>query len=434
MSIEVIDSLVKKYEDEIVEFLRNLIKAKSYNPPGNEAEVVNVIIDKLKEVGIKYEVLEPAPNRSNLIFNVNLGSGPILLFNGHTDVVPPGDLSKWKYDPLSAVVINGKIYGRGATDMKGGLASMIMSIILYLRSESLVKNINGRIVMVASADEEMNSDYGLKYLVKVRRESLIADYAIVGEPTGMSNVGKAIIIGEKGDYEVHVKIYGKKAHSSVPFLGVNAVELACNFVHNLRRLKLPKVKSPISKLDLIKQFINRRPKAMPGRPKGSLLQYLKTITETIYSVTMIRGGFKGNVIPDECEVVIDFRVIPGHKSGDVVNAVKKLLNDLGINKFNIEVPIIFEPSVLKNGDDLVNVLKEGVKVFYGHDPIVTLAPGASDARILRNILGVKTIVFGPGNGELAHSDNEYIEINDVLNSTKVYMYTISKLLSKKEKS
>jgi len=87
-----------------------------------------------------------------------------------------------------------------------------------------------------------------------------------------------------------------------------------------------------------------------------------------------------------------------------------------------------------NGNDLINVLREGIKVFYGHDPIVTLAPGALDARILRNVLGVKTAVFGPGNGELAHSDNEYIEVNDVLNSTKVYMYIINKLLSKKEKS
>ena len=210
MSIEIIDSLVKSHKDEIVEFLRDLIKAKSYNPPGNEIEVINVIIGKLREVGIRYEVLESAPRRSNLIFNVNLGDGPTLLFNGHTDVVPPGDLSKWKYDPLSAAIVDWRIYGRGATDMKGGLASMIMGIIFYLRSESLTKDVNGRIVMVASADEEMNSDYSLKYLVKVKKESLIADYAIVGEPTGMGNVGKAIIIGEKGDYEVHVKIYGKK--------------------------------------------------------------------------------------------------------------------------------------------------------------------------------------------------------------------------------
>jgi len=345
------------------------------------------------------------------------------------DVVPPGDLSKWKYDPLSATLVNGRVYGRGAVDMKGGLAAMIMSIILYMRSEILLKETSGRVVMAATADEEMNSDYGLKYLVKVKSEALRADYAIIGEPTGISGVGKTIVIGEKGDYEVHVKIHGKKAHSSIPSLGVNAVELACNFVHNLRKLKLPKVKPPISKYELIRRFAAKGLRLQSNVPKGEFIYYLRALTETVYSATMISGGFKANVIPDECEVVIDFRVLPGHKLEDVISAVEKLLKDLGIEKFDINVPVVFEPSVLEGGSDLIGAVKEGARAFYGDDPVVTIAPGATDARILRNTLGIKTVLFGPGNGELAHSDNEYIEVEDILRSTKVYMYVMHKLLS-----
>lgn len=172
MTYEVINTLVNSCKNEIIRFLQDLIRAESYNPPGNEAKVAKVIADKLQEVGIEYQIIESAPRRANIIFTADFGGSKTVLFNGHMDVVPPGDLSKWEHDPLSAALVDGRVYGRGATDMKGGLASMIMSIILYMRSEALLKETAGRVIMAATADEEMNSDYGLKYLADVRGDAL----------------------------------------------------------------------------------------------------------------------------------------------------------------------------------------------------------------------------------------------------------------------
>ncbi|MCD6084977.1 MAG: M20 family metallopeptidase [Desulfurococcales archaeon] len=434
MTYEVINTLVNSCKNEIIRFLQDLIRAESYNPPGNEAKVAKVIADKLQEVGIEYQIIESAPRRANIIFTADFGGSKTVLFNGHMDVVPPGDLSKWEHDPLSAALVDGRVYGRGATDMKGGLASMIMSIILYMRSEALLKETAGRVIMAATADEEMNSDYGLKYLADVRGDALRADYAVIGEPTGINGMGKTLVIGEKGDYELHVKIHGRKAHSSIPSLGVNAVELACDFVHNLKKLKLPKVKPPIPEHELIRRFAAKAAQIKDTSFRTRLTEYIKALTENIYSATMISGGFKANVIPDECEVVIDFRVLPGLKLEEVTSAVKELLNDLGIKEYGITVPVVFEPSVLEGGGELIEAVREGARKYYGDDPVVTIGSGASDARILRNKLGIKTVLFGPGYGELAHSDNEYVEVEDVLRATKVYMYVIHNLLSRSKNS
>ncbi len=426
-----VSEIVDEAKGEIISFCRELIKTESYNPPGGEEKVVQVIAKKLEEEEVRYEIISSGNKRTNILAGIKKGNGRKLLFCGHMDTVPPGELETWKFHPLSAAVEDGKIYGRGACDMKSGLASMVMAAILCKRHEECMNKINGEVILAIVADEEMGSDYGMKFLVNNYREKLGADYAVVCEPSGSSTTGKAIVIGEKGDYELKVTFFGKKGHSSVPYLADNAVEKACRFIANLNKMKIRRVKPPITKLQYLKMFVEKYGwgeilKGLFSKQKSAGTAVLKALVSCVYSTTIINGGFKSNVIPDKCEATIDFRVLPGQTVQDVEEAVENLAAKLGI-KVSVEVPLVIEPSVLTDGEELTGTLEKLVNKFYGEKPLKIMMPGASDARFLRNILKIPTVQFGPGEGETAHASNEYVEINDLIKATKVYMSLIEEI-------
>ncbi len=425
--------VVQRCSRQIIELLQRLVKAESYNPPGNEDRVAEVIAKKLEEHGISYKLLYSDEHRANIIARIKLGKGGVkLLFCGHMDTVPPGDLNKWRHHPLSAELVDGKLYGRGAADMKSGLAAIITVATLLAGSENLSSNLGGEVLLAIVADEEMGSEYGMKFLVDNFPQELKADYAIIAEPSGSQRIGKTIVIGEKGDYAVNITFHGRQAHSSTPFLGDNAVEKACKYVANLHRLKLRKVKPPITKFEYAKQLARKMgwlaliKSSLKG---GSSSPMLKALTEPMISATIVHVGFKTNVIPDKCTVTVDFRVLPGHTEQDVVEAVMELASKLGLDKPSLEFEVKVEPSLLKGGKPLVEELTRLVGHIYGETPLKVLMPGASDARFLRNQLGVPAVQFGPGDAEAAHAIDEYVEIDDLLNATQVYLALVKSLLA-----
>jgi len=135
----------------------------------------------------------------------------------------------------------------------------------------------------------------------------------------------------------------------------------------------------------------------------------------------VRGGVKVNVVPDLCEAHVDFRILPGHTPQDVVGALKDLVRRIGLEGVEIEVQEFVEPSVLTGLDWPVDLLDSLVRKFYGEKPLRIVMPGASDARFLRNWLGVPAVQFGPGVAEAAHAADEYVEVEDLIRSTQVYV-------------
>ena len=440
MSEEIILKEIDNNKEKYIEFFRELIKAESYNPPGNEKNVALNIEEFLKESNIKCEIYPFGDNRANLIAYLNENfDKKNLLYNGHMDVVPPGSIEDWKYPPLSATVKRKKfIYGRGAADMKGGLAAMVIALKLL---KDLDVNLSGNLIFNAVADEETGGKFGTKWCLANQLKSIKCDFAIVGETSNYKPLSHAIIVGEKGRVQLKVIAKGVSGHASVPFLGKNAIYMMSDLIQNLDKLDdiMPKINPPIP-LDKLKtllstSFPNQESFERVYNEQPLLSNVSKALTQFTKILTMIKAGIKENVIPDHCEAIMDFRLLPGQNKDMILDALKKLINDIGYEVkekstglpeeyfFHLEVEEASEPSYWsdwENSKDLKNFYGI-VERCYNKTPFYFLLPASADANFLRNTNYCKnTIIFGPGIGTTAHAVDEYVEIEDFINAIKVY--------------
>lgn len=220
---ESIINYLQSQEEEIIRLATELIGANTVNPPGNEYLAVSVVEKYFKTHGIQYEIFEKNKGRTNIAGYIGSGS-PILLVACHLDVVPPGD--GWDTDPFKVVIKNGRMYGRGANDNKGQMASMLVHARFLKENES---KLNGTFLLIGVADEEKGSSLGLKYLLD--ECNIVADFAII--PDVAHNM-RMIDVGEKGALFLKITSYGKQAHGSTPEKGINAI---WNMIELLNQLK-----------------------------------------------------------------------------------------------------------------------------------------------------------------------------------------------------
>ena len=440
MSNELILNEIEKNREEHIEFLRDLIKTESYNPPGNEKNVAIKIEKYLNENGIKCDLFSFGNNRANLIAYLNNNfNGKNLIYNGHMDVVPPGNESEWKNPPLSAFIKKKKIIiGRGAADMKGGLAAMAISLKIL---KKLNVPLSGNLILNAVSDEETGGTYGTKWCLENKLKNINCDFIVIGEPSGLSPLPKAILLGEKGHLQVKIITNGISCHASTPFLGKNAIYMMSDIIQNLDKLEniISKVEPPFSieelKTFLSKVFPNREIFEKIYEEQQVLQNVIKANTTFTKSLNTIIGGIKENVVPDKCEAVIDFRLLPGQSIDSVLNALKIFINDLGYEVKNepiakpekvfvyLEVFHQSEPSVWKEWENSENLklFFSVIENIYEKKPFYFLMPACSDAHFYRNSgFCPATVAFGPGSAATAHATNEFIEIDDYINAIKTY--------------
>jgi len=452
MSVEKFIAKIEQDKEIYVEFLRTLIQSDSVNPPGNEKNVALVIEEFLKDVNIKTEIFPFGNNRANLIAYLNENfEGKNLLYNGHMDVVPPGFEKDWKYPPLSALVKRNKIiYGRGSSDMKSGLAAMAIALKVL---KELDLNLTGNLIFNAVADEETHGKFGTGWCIDNPLKSINCDFAVIGEPTGLNPLPKAIIVGEKGHLIIKIRTHGISGHSSMPAISENAIYMMSKIIENLDKIDeyVPKSEPPI-KLEKLKKLLavtfpneNIFNRILEEQPEiESLLQALINFTKAL---TMIKGGIKENVIPDFCEAVLDVRPLPGQQVEPITEALKKLIRDdvgylvkddstipPGEVFVEIEIVTATEGSYWQKWEesDELNDFYELVETIYEKKPLYFLLPGSADSQYLRNDgYCPQTILFGPGKSRVAHAIDEHIEILDFMRAIKVYAIFAYKFLSKK---
>ncbi len=438
MSEDLILNEIESNREGYVKFLQRLIQINTYNPPGNEMDLAVEIEKYLKEGNINCEIFDIGNNRANLIARLNDNfSGKNLLYNGHMDTVPPGNEEEWKHPPLSGFIKRNKImFGRGTTDMKAGLAAMIVALKIL---KTLGVNLSGNLILNAVPDEETGGKKGTKWSLEEKLKDIKCDFAIVGEPTGLDPLPRAIIVGEKGIVQVKIITYGISCHSSVSFMGKNAIYIMSDIIQNLDKIEIPAVKPPISESELLKLLSSTFPSEEIFNKIYSEQEVLQNVVKALQtstkSMNMIKGGIKENVVPDKCEAVIDFRLLPGQKSEMVIDALKKLISSLGYTikestdstseKADVELDIflIADPSYWSNWresqeiKDFINVVNQ----IYEKKSFYFLHPATADAQYYRNTgYCEKTIMFGPGSAATAHSVNESAEIQDYINAIKVY--------------
>jgi succinyl-diaminopimelate desuccinylase len=395
MSIDLLEGIHEQLrEEELLEILTDLVKVPSENPPGDEREVFEVSKKWLDKLGFESEVFEATEGRINLIATKTWErEGRTVIWSGHYDVVPAGDLKLWRYPPYEPTVIENRIYGRGTADMKGAIASALEAVAILRRTGEQPR---GKLVFILSADEETSSRLGMDYLTEkgiIHKGS--GDAAIVGEPTGLD-----VLIAEKGYVWLKISTVGRAAHGSTPELGINAIE------------KMSKV---ILKLESMKLKGNH---AILGKPT--------------HNIGTIEGGTKINVVPDCCAITIDRRTLPEENAEKVVEDYEQVLDRLQHEDkdFQAEVEMFdyANASEISPEEEVVKLAQQAVASVTDKNPNLGGLSGASDARFLINRCGIPTIICGPGSFKQAHVADEYTTVPEIADAAKVYAFIIGEFL------
>lgn len=365
------------------DLLKKLVKSDSTAEKG-ELAVAEIIAEKLTKSGIKSTIDRWADNRANIIAQINsTGQKPGLLFVCHLDVVPPGD-EKWDFDPFAGSEKDGKILGRGATDMKGGTAAIVTAIKEIVESDAKLK---GDIILAATAGEETDGCGVIKFLQQQALKMPKLAGIIIPEPTDFN-----IVTSHRGILWLEITTKGKTAHGSMPQAGINAIS---------------------SMVKLIEELENFKTNDLPE--------------DCSMSINTIEAGKAINVVPDSCTIGVDIRLMFGQSHEGILNSFEKIFAKLKQNdpNFNASIEIKRHVDGLKTDNDC-----EFVRQFCSTVEIdKTISVGFTTDGSHLTKLNVPIVIFGPGKGGLCHKPNEYIELTDVQRAVEYYKNIIMQFLA-----
>ncbi|CAF3795214.1 unnamed protein product [Rotaria sp. Silwood1] len=404
-----IHAATQKLLPDAINFLTELVRIDTRNPPGNNyRKIVELIGNKLQSFGydVKYVLLTPeetdelAPHgekleRINVIGvlppSASSTSGKIIHFNGHVDVVHEGDISRWNFDPFGGEVKNGKIYGRGVSDMKGGIAAQIYAI-ETLSAAGL--KLRGTIEQSAVVDEESTGirNAGMGYLVEkgyITKEKTTA--VIITEPLNSGNV----CCGHRGTIWGDIIFYGKSSHGSMPALGVNAVQNCAKFIT-----------IATEELSVLHET-KRDPKVIPVEAQKAGLAF-----------TVIQGGTNTNSVPDICKVSFDRRLVAGESLDQARSEIHSILQRLASEdsnfKYKYEERYAVEPVWVDPEQPLSCIIRNAIQTVTGIESGVVCSPGSDDQRFVVQGAGLEAcIIYGPGNIKNVHCYDEELSLEDL---------------------
>ena len=409
---------VDELADEMVEWLRGLVRIPTVNPPGeNYKDCAHFVAGKLREFGYEVSFIEaagrpecsPEHPRVNVIGHLN-GSRfhPTLHFNGHIDVVPPG--SGWTLDPFAAEMRDRRIYGRGVTDQKAGIAASLFAVEAIRRAGF---KLAGSIEQSATVDEESGGFAGVAYLAEhgyVRPD--LVDYVIITEPLDYDR----ICLGHRGVYWFEVLMHGRIAHGSMPFLGVSAIDRMARLIDKIERELKPK--------------LAERRTRMPVEPEGA--------RSATINVNAIIGGQDPNApqtpcVADLCRAVFDRRFLIEEKLEDAHEEFIELIEQLRAGdaelQYELKDLMIVHPTMTAPDSTLVKTMRDVVAETIGREPPLIASPGTYDQKHFARIAGIEQcIAYGPGILKLAHQPDEYCEIGHLTAACKAMAIGAMRLL------
>ncbi|MEM3451217.1 MAG: ArgE/DapE family deacylase [Nitrososphaerales archaeon] len=400
---------VEYLKADLIKLASLLIKTGSENPPGDTSKVAIVIEDYLKSIGLGSRLIEPMKGHVNVMTSIGSGDYGLILC-GHVDTVPIGDLSKWSFDPFSGEIMGGYILGRGATDMKGGVASIITAINALIEYEKIL---NEKIVVALFCDEETGGHYGARWIIQ---NQLIKGKAmIIGEPSNYHRSGHVIIAGERGVLWSRLKFDGFSHHGSRPMLGDNAIMHAVKALSKLKSPIISKVRTPYEAVKLVRWGKKVLTKEYEDR-KSLKPQY--ALDHYTLNIGVIKGGVKANVVADSCEVEIDLRIPIGGSKEEAEKIIRSLTKEGKVEYFNYA-----PPSFTPLGSNIIKVLRKVSRsVFKENTPVICIA-ATTDAHYFRSALKIPVVSYGPGYEDLCHVYDERVDVNDLLGCAKVYAET-----------
>ncbi|GBR85018.1 ArgE/DapE family deacylase [Staphylococcus aureus] len=402
-------------EKEKIQLLADIVELQTEN--NNEIDVCNYLKDLFDKYDIKSEILKVNEHRANIVAEIGNGS-PILALSGHMDVVDAGNQDNWTYPPFQLTEKAGKLYGRGTTDMKGGLMALVITLIELKEQNQLPQ---GTIRLLATAGEEKEQE-GAKLLADKGYLDDV-DGLIIAEPTG-----SGIYYAHKGSMSCKVTATGKAVHSSVPFIGDNAIDTLLEF-YNLFKEKYSELKQQDTKheLDVAPMF-----KSLIGKEISEEdANYASGLTAVC---SIINGGKQFNSVPDEASLEFNVRPVPEYDNDFIESFFQNIINDVDSNKLSLDIPSNHRPVTSDKNSKLITTIKDVASSYVDKDDIfVSALVGATDASSFLgdNKDNVDLAIFGPGNPLMAHQIDEYIEKNMYLKYIDIFKEASIKYLKEK---
>ena len=371
--------------DQLVQLLSDLVSIESINPSmkgsnNGEAIIGDYIFEYLKSLGLEVERQVALPGRSN-IFGRLAGADPRrrLLFEAHLDTMP---VEGMEIDPFTPKVEEGRLYGRGACDVKASIAAMLLALKIA-REQGRPK---ADLYFLGSVDEE----YTFKGILHFLKGRFWAQGAVVGEPTELD-----VVIAHKGMVRWRIEVTGKAAHSSKPKEGINAVTKMARIICRIE--------------DRMQPILARKTHPLVGSPT--------------LSIGKIQGGIQINIVPDRCIIELDRRLIPGEDANSVLDSFEELLNEMTGEdpelQVAMEAPFLVDyPLETEETEEVVGLAKGAISAVLGQAKVKGVPYGTDGSKTAR--AGIPTIVLGPGSIDQAHTANEYVEIEQVVKATEIF--------------
>lgn len=389
---------IKEYHQQIIDMLCELVAIPTVNPPGQSyRECVDYLSSTLKRWEIEHRLIS-VPNGKYPRFSIvgSCGEGKVgLHFHGHYDVVP-GDSP----DQFKPRIKEDRIYGRGSSDMKGGLVAMLFA--LRIIKESDLK-LNGKVTFSFVPDEETGGCLGTQHIIESGLLPSINLGMLMPEPTS-----GVVWNANKGAFTYRVEAIGKSAHVGLEHEGTNAFEHIVEVAHSLLKLK---------------RDIQKRRTTLAVNPP-----------EACRSVLLIGGesgsGINFNVVPDRAFFTIDRRINPEEKLDEAKKELMQIFNEHKKKGFKLEIELLQEgrASLASLDNPFASTLKQSIKDVTEKDPSFELCPGLCEIRFFNN-RGIPAYAYGPGLLEVSHGQEEYVSVREILNCIMVYALTALQLLN-----
>jgi len=363
-----------------IQLAQKLVRCPSVTPA--EGGALDLLQDELDKLGFECTRLPfgSGEKRIDNLFARRGTDGPHFAFAGHTDVVPVGDITQWQQDPFGGALVDGRLYGRGAADMKGGVAAFVAAAEMFDAAEQA-----GSISMIITGDEEGDANFGTVKMVEwLKANDQVPDICVVGEPTNLARLGDVIKNGRRGSLSCHLRVDGVQGHVAYPHLADN----------------------PITRLLAMLAPVN-------GTALDGGNDYFDPSTANVTSIDT--GNEVGNVIPATVEARFNIRFNTEHKSEDLIEWLEEHFDNIG-GQWTANWRVSALPFVTPAGR-LTELMQDAILAVTGQTPTLSTSGGTSDARFITTICPVAE--FGLV-GQTMHQIDEYVDSADIDQLAKIY--------------
>jgi succinyl-diaminopimelate desuccinylase len=393
--------------ERICAFLSGFLQAKSPNPPGDTREACAFVTGLLVREGLPHRIVAAREDLPNIVGTIEGGRpGRHLVLNGHMDVFPaiedvPGQRSQW-----SGAIEDGRVYGRGASDMKCGTTA---SIFTYLYLSRLRDRLKGRLTLTIVSDEETGGRWGTKHLMETCPDEVLGDCCLNGEPSGAATVRFA----EKGTLRLVITIRTPGAHGAYPHLSASAVKIAGRLMWELEELTALRPDLPPRIATLLAS-----PEARRAMEESLGAGAPAIVDKPTVNIGVIRGGLKINILPDECMMEVEIRVPPGLDRAVVMESFRAILARHPEARFEERPDHSYDSSWCDPDGEMAVILQDNVEALRGIRPPAIVSLGGSDARYWR-WRGVPAYLYGPSPKTMGRRD-EHVTVEEMMHVLRVH--------------